>query len=417
MTPIVPPMPIPNRMDSLLRQLKSGAELGVPYVDDTLGVNSPRPAPLLINTQLRDPSQCGRRARGWVVAGGVPDGYTFAVLRDLPMLGNRSQFAQFSFRSTQTGVARGEHGLIEMRLCRGTTSDDLPLRIRIENGAFYVVTLNGDMLIAGDRVERRFTMSAHTVYTLSVLLFQKAVFARLRGPDVPDGAIELVVPDRRRFIPGRPGFGLRPNPHAAGGELEIFDWTVTPVGPAENCRLAAIGDSITAGVDMEPEAESYVHLATQALGQQLVLNTGSGGADTALNLGRFPFEISPFKPGLAWIESGGADIANGLTAESAFQNMMGQAKLVTWGGKAVLSTISPLVLITPGRYEERMRLNRMIRESGLPFVDRDAVVRDPADPHHLRPQFSHTDRIHITKDGHAHIADEAIRIFRKLSSS
>ena len=248
------------------------------------------------------------------MGGGVADSYTFATLRDLPMLGNRSQFSQFSFCSTQTGVAPGEHGLIEMRLCRGTTPDDLPVRVRIENGAFYIITLNTELLLAGERGSRVFTMSANTVYTLSVLLFQKAVFARLRGAGVPGGAVELVVPDRRRFIPGRPGFGLRPNARATGGELIIFDWKVTPVGPAENCRLGAIGDSITAGVDMEPEAESYVHLATQALGQDLVLNTGSGGADTALNLGRFPYEISPFRPALAWIESGGADVNNGLSA-------------------------------------------------------------------------------------------------------
>jgi hypothetical protein len=398
----------------LLPRLKTSAELGVDYVRDDLSLTSPQRVPLTVNTHLADPSQCGRRRRGWGVNGGVAEASTWVVLRDLPMLGNRSQLAQFSFCSTQTGVAPGEHGLVEMRLCRGTTSDDVPVRIRIENGAFYILTLNGDMVIAGDREKRVFTMSAGTVYTLTVLMFQKAVCARLRGVDVPGGSIELVIPDRRRFIPGRPGFGLQPNARASGGALTVFDWSVVPVGPATKCVLGAIGDSITAGTDMEPEVESYVHIATQALGQELVLNTGSGGASIALNVDRFPYEIAPFRPKFAWIESGGADIANGGNAETAFENMMRQARLVTWGGRAVLSTVSPLVLVTPERYLERTRLNRMIRESGLPYVDRDALVRDPADPQHLRPDFSHPDRIHLTRSAHACVGAAAAEFFNSL---
>ena len=401
-------------MGALLPQLKTAAELGVGYVQDGLGANAPQPVPLVVHTHLTEPAQCGRRQRGWAVKGGVADAYTWAVLRELPMLGNRSQLAQFSFCSTQTGVAPGEHGLIEMRLCRGTTPDDLPLRIRIEDGAFYILALNGDTLLAGDRTIRKFTMTAGTVYTLTVLLFQKAVYARLCGADVPGGAAELVIPDRRRFIPGRPGFGLRPNAHATGGELTIFDWSVTPVGPATNCRLGAIGDSITAGADLEPEAESYVHLATQALGQTLVLNTGSGGANTVLDLARFPYEIAPFRPDIVWIEAGGADITHGWSADSAFQNMMAEAELVTWGGTAVISTVSPLALPASARYEERDRLNRLIRESGRPFVDRDALVRDPADPRHLRPEFSHPDRIHLTRAAHACVGEAAALVFKNI---
>ena len=414
-TPLATTPPATNALDALLPRLKTAAELGMRYVEDDLSTKSQHPVPLLVHTNLADPAHCGRRARGWAVDGGVADAYTYAVVRDFPMLGNRSQLSQFSFRSTQTGVPRGEHGLVEMRLCRGTTSDDLPVRIRVEDGRFYILEHNRDNVLAGDRQKPVFTMSADTVYTLKVLLFEKAVYARLSGADVPGGAMELVIPDRYRFIPGRPGFGLRPNAQATGGELAVFDWSVTPVGPAANCRLAAIGDSITAGVDREPEAESYVYLTTRALGQELVLNTGTGGARTALNVDRLPYEIAPFRPKILWIESGGGDMTDGLSADVAFQNMRRQAELAAaWGGKAVLSTVAPLVLTTDARYAERDRLNRLIRESGLPYVDRDAVLRDPADPRHIRKELVSADGIHPTRAGHALVAEEAIRVFRKL---
>lgn len=407
-------MSTPSHMDELLAELKTAAALGTGYVQDALTADARQPVPLSVHTQLDDPALCGRRPHGWAVKAGVAEAYTYAVLRDRPMLGNRSQLAQLSFCSTQTGVAPGRHGLVEMRLCRGTTPDDLPLRIRVENGTFYILGLNGEVVLAGDRATPVFTQAAGTVYTLTVLLFQKAVFAKLFGADVPGGAVELVIPDRRRFIPGRPGFGLQPNARATGGELRVFDWSVTPVGPAENCRLAAMGDSITAGNDGEPEAESYVHLATHALGQRRVLNTGSGGSMTALDLGRFPHEVAPFKPQIVWIEGGTNDIGTGLSAEQAFQNMQRQTELITWGGRAVFSTVPPRVLPAAGHYAELAQLNRLIRESGRPFVDRHAVVCDPTDPRHLRPDFCQPDGIHITRAGHGRIAAEAVRIFNAL---
>lgn len=399
-------------MDALLSRLKNAPD----FVRDDLTAGAPAPAPLTVHTQLADPAHCGLRPRGWSVAGGVADAYTWAVRRALPVPGNRSQLAQLSFRSTQTGVAPGEFGLVEMRLCRGTTSDDLPLRIRVENGAFYLLGLNGDTLLAGDRTTRLFQLTPGATCTLTVLLFGKAVYARLHGVDIPGGAVELVIPDRRRFIPGQPGFGLRPNPRATGGELAVFDWSVTPVGPGsgEICRLGAIGDSITAGNDGEPEAESYVHLATRALGQDLVLNTGSGGSTTALDFGRFAWEIAPFRPAIAWIEGGTNDIGTGVSADAAFANLQAQAALVTWGGTAVFSTVPPRILPTPALYAELARLNTLIRASGRPFVDRHALVCDPADPRHLRPEFCQPDGIHLTRAGHARLAEAATTLFKPL---
>ena len=115
------------QLDELLAGLKTAAELGVPYVCDALTADAPQREALTVHTQLADPAQCGRRAHGWSVQAGVPEAYTHAVLRNRPMLGNRSQLAQFSFCSTQTGGPPGRHGLVEMRLCRGTTPDEASL--------------------------------------------------------------------------------------------------------------------------------------------------------------------------------------------------------------------------------------------------------------------------------------------------
>jgi len=410
----------PSALRTLLAQLKTSTELGVGYVEDDLRVSSKHHVPLMIHTQLDDPGQCGRGPDGWTINAVPGDSYTYATLRNLPMLGNRSQLAQFSFKSTQVGVSPGEHGLVEMRLCGGTTNhgpsspDELPLRIRVENGRFYILGLNGDSLLAGDREHPAFTPSSQTVYTLTVLLFRKAVFARVSGADIPDGAVELVIPDRHRFIPGRPGFGMQPNSHATGGGLTIFDWTVTPIGPTDNCRLAAIGDSVTAGIDLGPEAESYVAIATRALGQELVLNTGSGGSTTALDLGRFPYEVAPFRPEIVWIEGGTNDIGTGLSADEVFANLQREAALVTWGGQVVFSTVPPRPLATAAQYDELLRLNRLIRESGRPVVDRYALVCDPANPHQIRAEFRFTDGIHITPPGCAVIDAAATKLFQEL---
>jgi lysophospholipase L1-like esterase len=410
----------PGALRTLLTQLKTSQELGVPYLEDDLRAGAQPRVDLMIHTQLEDPGQCGRGPDGWTVNAVPGDTYTYVTLRKLPMLGNRSQLAQFSFKSTQVGIAPGEHGLVEMRLCGGTTNhgpaspDDLPVRIRVENGRFYILGLNGDSLLAGDREHAAFTPSIHTVYTLTTLLFRKGIFARVSGADIPGGAVELVVPDRHRFIPGRPGFGVQPNSHATGGGLTIFDWTVTPVGPADYCRLAAIGDSITAGIDLGPEAESYVAIATRALGQELVLNTGSGGSNTALDLDRFPCEVAPFRPEIVWIEGGTNDIGTGHSADEAFANLQREAALVTWGGMVVFSTVPPRPLATAAQYDELLRLNRLIRESGRPFVDRYALVVDPANPRQIRAEYRFTDGIHITAPGCAAIGAAAAKLFQEL---
>ncbi len=407
--------PAESGVNRLRARLRTAEEVGVPYLRDSLRLDFPSPAALTVHTQLTEPAHFGRGAEGWGVRGGIPEAYTWVTLRDGPMLGNRSQWAQLSFRSTQTGVTADGHGLVEMRLCRGTTAENLPLRVRVDGGCFYILGLNNDTLLAGDRTTPLCPLVPGADYTLGVLLFAKAVHARLAGPGLPNSAIELNIPDRRRFIPGRPGFGIKPSPLATGGGIYVFDWQVTPVGPPPPCRLGIIGDSISAGNDVEPERESYAHLVTHALGQELVLNTGSGGSTTALDLARLPHELAPFRPALAWIEGGTNDLGAGRTPAEIFQNLTNSAALVdAWGGRPVFSTVPPRPLSDAAAHARLVELNRLIRAAGRPFVDRHTLVSDPANSLRLHPEFAKPDGIHLNAAGHALVARDAVRLFRSL---
>ncbi|HRE80055.1 MAG TPA: GDSL-type esterase/lipase family protein [Opitutaceae bacterium] len=410
--PTSPSISTPDRpFDEILPHLVTSAERGVPYLQDSLTSAAVAPALLDIRTELADPSRYGRRSAGWVVDAVPGNASTSVTLRERATLGNRSQLSRFTFQSTQRGMPSGEHGMVEMRLCRGTTWENVPVRIRIENGAFSIFSLNKDTLLAGDPEKRIFLWEPDALYTLSVLLFQKAIYARLTSLALPQGPIDLVVSDRRRFIPGLPGFGLRPNSKAKGSLL-IRDWEVHPVGPADQCYLGVIGDSITAGSDLEPEAESYAHLVTRGLGQPYVLNVGSGGSTTRLDAARFPYEIAPFQPKIVWLEGGTNDLAGEVSADTIFANLLHQRDLVTWGGRVALSTVPPRILPTSRMQEELEILNRRIRESGLPYVDRNRVVGDTLDPTQIRSEFRHADGIHITRPGHAAIAEAALALFR-----
>lgn len=400
-------------IDDLMSQLQTSNGLGSPYLEDALRAGVARPAALAVRTRLADPANYGRGKHGWYVKGGLPDSYTFAELQQAPLLGNRSVFAKLSFCSTQRGVAEGSHGMFEMLLSPGSTAADIRAKVRAGNGVFYISDMDDNAVIAGSDTERVFRQSAGTVYTMAVLLYRKGVFASLSGADVPEHSIRLNIPDRERFIPGLPGFAIHPNEHAEGGEAYVFDWTVSPAGPYR-CQLGAIGDSITAGLDGEPEEESYVYQVTRALGQQQVLNVGSGGSTTALDLARFPYEISPFRPNVVWIEGGTNDIGAGVSAETIFDNMLAQAKSVHWGGKVVLSTVPPRTLRHDAQYDQLFQLNRMIRSCGLPVVDRYRIVRDERDPRRVDPKFRCRDGVHINAAGHERIAAEAMKVLKSL---
>lgn len=367
-----------------MSELKSAHELGVPYLSGNVSVETSDPLTV--------------------------------TLADKPDIGIRSVYEKLSFRSTLEGLPAGKFGKIELRISRGTTKPELPALLHLENGAFWLTQQNTGRLLAGDKTRRMCAVRTGEIYTIEALLFRKALYCRLSGPGIDGGGITIEVPDRERFIPTLPGFALVPEKQATGGTLAAFDWFVSPVGPYR-ARLGAIGDSLTAGPVSEPETESYVHRTTAALGQRHVLNVGSGGATTAQDLLRFPYELAPFEPDIVWIEGGTNDRILGVEAEETFANMMAQARLVTWGGQAVLSTVPPLGMPNAAQYDELFRLNELIRASGLPFVDRYAIVCDPHDRTRIRPEFCHADGVHILKAGNDKIAEHAIEVMRSVKQS
>ena len=194
--------------------------------------------------------------------------------------------------------------------------------------------------------------------------------------------------------------------------MVVRDWMVTPVGPLEP-KIAAIGDSITAGLIDRPEAESYVHLAARALGQELTLNTGSGGATTALDLLRFPIEIAPFKPKIVWIEGGTNDLT-WMSAEQIFANIRAQIALITWGARPLLSTVPPRSNWTPEQKSQCRALNAMTRGSGFPYVDRHRLLVCPDKPDVLDPMIDVGDGCHISARGSLLVAEEALRVISTI---
>jgi lysophospholipase L1-like esterase len=357
-----------------MNRLYTSKELGKNYISDGLTTFSNHKVKLTINTEINGQENYGRSSIGWYVKGGIKNSYLEAYADSGILLGNRSLLARFKFVSTQTGVNNGQHGLFQILLVQ---SDWIgmnlePIRVCVDNGKFYILDLKSD-LIAGNNEEQVFYQHSNIEYTLSTVLFQKGVYARLSGNGIPGGYIEINISDRKRFIPGYPGFALEGNPQAYDGEVIIKDWLVTPIGPYMPV-IGAIGDSITAGLDGDIEENSYIKTVTCSIRQELILNTGSGGSTTSIDLKRFPIEIAPFKPYIVWIEGGTNDITANVSAQEVYHNMLEEIKLIDWGGIPLLSTVPPR---NTDNYEQNIQrniLNDLIRSSGYLFVDRNKIL-------------------------------------------
>jgi len=55
---------------------------------------------------------------------------------------------------------------------------------------------------------------------------------------------------------------------------------------------------------------------------------------------------------------------------------------------------------SPAAIAKRNRINRWIRDSGIPYVDFHAAVRDPADPDRLRAAYDSGDHLHLNDAGY-----------------
>jgi lysophospholipase L1-like esterase len=369
------------------------SDRGCPMVKDAL---SGGPA-----SQVRLVKGEGAWTKGGLVVGG---GEAILGVPSLPVLGNRSNYARVDFASDSP------LSTVELRL---VTTDHptqgkmlSPLRARLSGGAFVLLSLT-DEVLAGDPSRVVFTPRPGEWHTMELITFQKSVHARISGC----GTV-LRLPDRLRFIPGSPGLRLAPAPNA---RVCARDWLVTAIGPTSPL-LGAIGDSITAGLQFGPEVDDYVHRVTRALGQEFVLNTGSGGATTGIDRARFRYEITPFRPRLVWIESGSNDIAKGLHAAQIYENLAAMAAQINWGGRAVFSTVLPRKDFGPAAWAERGRLNELIRASGFPFVERAKPCETPGNKERMRPDYDSGDGTHPNARGAAAIADAAVAVFRQFAS-
>ena len=399
------------------QSIRTADSLGVGYINDDLSSSSINQTNLHISTNLKRGSFYGRDVEGYFVTGGAEDGLE-AIAGSGIQIGNRSVLAGFNFMSTQSGIKNGAHGLFEIQLIHNEywkQQGKRPLRCRVDNGKFYILDLDSQ-IIAGSDKSYAFVQKRNTIYTLSLLLFQKGVFATLTGKDIPNGSIEISVEDCKRYIPGFPGFSLKANSGATSGKAIIKDWIVSPVGPYRPI-IGAIGDSITAGLTDSPENESYVHIVTRSLGQKHTLNCGSGGAGTLLDVTRFPLEIAPFEPGIVWIEGGSNDIIGGASGIKLFENFQHQIRLIKWDGIPLLSTIPPSMNFDASKQEQRNIVNRMIRRSGHAFVDRDAALRNLHKPNELEKKFDQGDGLHVNALGHRKVAEKALNVVRSLLKS
>jgi lysophospholipase L1-like esterase len=71
---------------------------------------------------------------------------------------------------------------------------------------------------------------------------------------------------------------------------------------------------------------------------------------------------------------------------------------------------------TAAMEEKRQLVNRFIRTSGAydAVIDFDAVLRDPAQPTRLRPEYDSGDHIHPNDFGHRALADAInLKLFRQ----
>jgi len=340
----------------------------------------------------------------WTEEGLVVDaGETILGVPALPALGNRSTYTRVEF-ATDSPLST-----IELRLV--TTYHPvqgrplLPLRACLSGGAFTLLSLSDDLL-AGDRKKVVFTPRPGEWHTLELITFQKSVHARISGCDTV-----LHLPDKLRFIPGSPGLRLAPAP---GSKVQARDWLVTGLGP-RSPLLGVIGDSVTGGLQFGPEADDYVHQVTRALGQEYILNTGSGGAATGQDRARFAYEIAPFRPRLVWMESGSNDIFGRVKAAKIYENLLAMVAQIDWPGKPVFSTVLPRRDFVPAMQEERRKLNALIRNGPVPFVERATICEAAGNKELMRPDFDSGDGAHPNAKGAAAIAEAAIRVFRHLA--
>ena len=329
---------------------------------------------------------------------------------------------------------------------------------RVEIGEAHIAVRDKDSAIAAGS-DRKLTFAGIG----SIMMAPGAVVVSdpvdLVVPPLTDIAVSLFFPGdtgaptthdrglKTTYIAGPGDFtAATAMPGAAATRLSYYWLAAIEVdAPAGTPLIVAFGDSITDGSRSTPDTNSPwpAVLATRLAADKstahiAIVNAGIGGnrllSDGTLfqgvsALARLDRDVLN-QPGLRWliVLEGINDIGNGtaqlttapaVTADDviwAYRQVIARAH--TQGVKVIGATLTPFEGANYFREEgEKIRqaVNDWIRTSKAydAVIDFDAVVRDPANPRRIKPEFDPGDHLHPNDAGYKAMADAVdLKIFR-----
>jgi lysophospholipase L1-like esterase len=339
------------------------------------------------------------------------------------------------------------------------------VRIRLSNeyseedvvvGAVRVAVSAGGAAIV-EATNRVLRFNGSPTITISAGTFVVSDPVRLRVPTLGDLAVSIYLPGNVAATTGH-DLGLQTNYLSAPGDFtgtadftgtttQSFHFlTTVEVGAPERAgAIVTLGESVTDGVGSTPDTnQRWTNLLAERLqghprtSDMAVLNAGIGGnrilhdvfgpsglsrldRDALVQSGATHLIVSP----------GSTDILLpdliGLPAQKvgADQIIQGHQQIITraraMGLRVYGATLTPVDGFPfPGFWtatmeEKRQQVNRFIRTSGAydAVIDFDKVLRDPAQPTRLRPEYDSGDHVHPNDLGHRAMADAIhLKLFR-----